>query len=123
MKPCEDCGRMNPPEAVFCMTCGNRLQSTNGPRSERLGTDELNERLERIRPVIEDFAFDLARAGAKLYFGVKDPVTVNEAVERAKRAGTSRSWLERFKDVLAEARVEHLRRGGSAERSEQREWR
>lgn len=115
MKPCSVCGRVNPPEAVYCMTCGADLgksqerASTGNTSAHEHNRDREEGILERVSPVVEDFAYDLAKAGAKLYFGIRDS---EGAMESIRQNHSRRSKLERFKDVLAEARVEHRRRSG-----------
>ena len=117
MKPCATCGRVNPAEATYCMTCGASLK--DAPTTERRsweGTsgkegaasqkqDPKRSAFERVTPLVEDFAWDVVRAGTKLYFGLRDPQGADEASRRA------RDRVERFKDVVAEARVGHRRRG------------
>ena len=126
MKPCANCGRVNPAEATYCMTCGAALADApkqeqrpwdrftrGGPREEpraepgRSGP-RAEPRVEKVVPLVEDFAWDVVRAGAKLYFGVRDP---EGPPPEAQRKRSPRDRVERLKDVIAEARVGHRRRG------------
>lgn len=124
MTPCRECGRVNPPEAVYCMTCASPLapketsQQTSGPETRsydapRTDTQagahaapgEGSNRFEKAAPAIEDFVFDMVRAGAKLYFGVKTPESA-DPYRRGREEPTMHHRLERLKDAVAEARVE-----------------
>jgi hypothetical protein len=62
-------------------------------------------------PFVEDFAFDVVRAGARLYFGMKDPRPPVTGYGQDKPEPDLRERFERLKDVIAEARVESRRRG------------
>lgn len=129
---------MNPPEAVYCMTCATSL-SGEPPREERRWEEYRSDepareggraqasysadsgsargeegRFEKLGPAVEDFAFDLVRAAAKLYFNSKDP---NQPFDPHRRGGREPSMgdrLERLKDVIAEARVTYRSRGEHA---------
>ncbi len=52
--------------------------------------------------------YDVVRAGVKFYFGLKDPRGPRHA-RWTGRDPTVADWLERLKDAVAEARVEHRR--------------
>lgn len=131
MKPCANCGRVNPAEATYCMTCGAALKDApkqeqrpwdrftradrarEEPRAQTTQSDARAEprqepRTEKVVPLVEDFAWDVVRAGAKLYFGVRDP---EGPPPGARRKSSPRDRVERLKDVIAEARVGHRRRG------------
>lgn len=138
MTPCKKCGRVNPPEATYCMTCAANLahsapgeethrddfgRQDRGPASHPSAPpgDEHDEegRFEKFAPLVEDFVFDMVRAGATLYFGAKDP---NIAPDPHREGADARGRFERFKDAVAEARVEYRRRGQSGN-SQDRGWR
>lgn len=140
MTPCRECGRVNPPEATYCMTCATRLgntQSREEPRwddvsggqskSESYSTGpstpepEEEGRFEKLGPLLEDFAFDIVRAGAKLYFATRDPSVVEEARDRSARGGR-RDRFERLKDAVAEARTEYRQRRYTGDTQDQK-WR
>ncbi len=126
MKPCRECGRVNPQEAAYCMTCAAPL-SQEQPRQESARTEFRQEhreyrpggtasgaqegRFEKVAPVVEDFVFDVMRAGARLYFGVKDPEAAQDPYRRGGDRPTKLDRVERLKDIIAEARVAHRRRG------------
>ncbi len=124
MTPCRECGRVNPPEAVYCMTCASPLasketsQQARGPETRSYDAprtdaqsgahdapEQDSNRFEKVAPAIEDFVFDMVRAGAKLYFGVKTPVA-DDPYRRGREEPTMHHRLERLKDAVAEARVE-----------------
>lgn len=132
MTPCKECGRVNPPEATYCMTCaaplGNASQASSGGQSRWEGfkreergpesaptpppkseADGVDGRFEKVAPYVEDFVFDMVRAGAKIYFAVKDPNPPVDARSRQDRNFSDR--FERLKDAIAEARVEYRRKG------------
>ncbi|MDQ3855688.1 MAG: hypothetical protein M3281_04750, partial [Chloroflexota bacterium] len=120
MTPCRECGRVNPPEATYCMTCAARLPNRSASEPSH-GDDSFSRReqryepevaratevehddegrFERVAPLVEDFVFDVIRAGAKLYFAAKDPAALEEARDQATQGG-QRLRFERFKDALA----------------------
>jgi len=124
MTPCKECGRVNPPEAVYCMTCASPMTPREPRREDRAqeqpsydaarfdaqsrgnaAPDEDQNRFEKVAPAVEDFVFDLVRAGAKLYFGVKTPVP-DDPYGRGREEPTMHYRFERLKDAVAEARVE-----------------
>lgn len=150
MRVCNECGRVNQADAVYCMTCATPLGTEKAPeqpkraeptaregwrefrreepfRGEEPGADSSQQqrtyttepprqepregRFEQVAPVVEDFLFDVARAGARLYFGMRDPNAAAATQER--RGGKQPSMadrFERFKDVVAEARVAYRKR-------------
>ncbi|MEJ7652812.1 MAG: zinc ribbon domain-containing protein [Chloroflexia bacterium] len=144
MTPCRECGRVNPPEAAYCMTCATKLgnnraqretrwedlsgssstssgssSGSTGGADSRATTDRDDDgdgRFDKVGPLLEDFAFDVVRAGAKLYFASKDPSVVEEArTGHAARGGRDR--FERLKDAIAEARTEYRRRAQPGNRN------
>ncbi len=124
MTPCKECGRVNPAEAVYCMTCASPLvpreplreeraqepRSYDAPRTSsqsggQAAPAEDQNRFEKVAPAVEDFVFDMVRAGAKLYFGVKTPIP-EDPYGRGRMEPTMHHRFERLKDAVAEARVE-----------------
>lgn len=127
MRPCRECGRVNPSEAVYCMTCAAPL-SGEAPREERpweeyrrdersygAGRAERDNRFEKVAPVVEDFVFDVMRAGARFYFGVRDPEAAQDPYRRGGAKPGRGDRIERIKDIIAEARVAHRQRGRPAD--------
>ena len=142
MTPCRECGRVNPPEASYCMTCATRLGKESGtmsgenPRWRTFGREETTQdttrsysagsssgddgRLEKLTPFLEDFVFDMVRAGARLYFAAKDPNPPQGTSDaRGKDPGLGERY-ERLKDVIAEARMEYRRKGPSSGKRNER---
>ncbi len=142
MKPCKECGRVNPPEAAYCMTCATPLtgekpreeggwrdyrreepfyntatsstrtdNSTASSTSKDTSSRTEDGRFEKVAPVVEDFVFDMVRAGARLYFGMRDPEAAHDPYRRGGQSPSSRDRFERLKDVIAEARVAYRNRG------------
>ncbi len=130
MKPCKTCGRVNPAEATYCMTCGTSLKEA--PSQERRSSEDFSRRassqsrgadpvpnegpFEKAAPIVEDFVWDMMRAGAKMYFGFKDPSRAGVRDAQGRRVNR----FERFKDILAEARVDYRRRGGKPDNGRDR---
>lgn len=133
MRPCRECGRVNPQEAVYCMTCAapltedqsrkespwsdyRRDEQEYGPQTSRsysqgdASSRQEDGRFEKVAPIVEDFVFDVMRAGARLYFGVKDPDQPPDPYRRGGRKPSKSDRLERIKDIIAEARVSHRNR-------------
>ena len=123
MQPCSQCGRVNPSEATYCMTCGHTLREArfqeepergsyrSRPRDFQTGGSQ-HGRFEQVGPVLEDFAWDVVRAGVRLYFGLRRPDRAGSVYRTEHRDASVRDRLERLKDVIAEARVDYRRRGG-----------
>jgi hypothetical protein len=109
------------------MTCATPL-SGEAPREERpweqyrrdersygAGRAGRDNRFEKVGPVVEDFVFDVMRAGARLYFGVRDPEAAQDPSRRGGAKPGRADRIERIKDIIAEARVTHRNRGRRAD--------
>jgi hypothetical protein len=98
------------PKETNQQASGPETRSYEPPRSDaqasaNTATSEDPNRFEKVAPAIEDFVFDMVRAGAKLYFGVKTPDAA-DPYRRGREEPTMHHRLERLKDAVAEARVE-----------------
>jgi hypothetical protein len=115
-RPREDAGwrefRREEPFPNASTSRNDNSSTATGASTDRATTEEETEnRFEKVAPVIEDFVFDVVRAGARLYFGVRDPGAAQDPHRRGGQNPTVGDRFERLKDVLAEARVSYRNRG------------
>lgn len=70
---CPQCGRKNPPEAMLCMTCGNRLRDTENrtPKRKKQGADGIRVlgRAARFIVLLIIWGISLAVVGYGVYKG------------------------------------------------------
>jgi len=114
MKTCDRCGRINPPDAAYCLTCATPLASGSsfwsrfdrGFSSGNVSSSRPTWR-DRLPVAIEELVFDLLKAMIKFYLYMRDGRT-------SARSGSPRSNLgyrwSRFRQVVSEARTEYSRR-------------